>query len=112
LKVEFLPISKELMIKRLEYICGAEGVTITESQLSVICDAHEGDLRNAINALQAFASFNDPIKATQFINSLTVQDFDSKLFLKLCVAERDMANASSMLNSRDTKRYGECFVYA
>jgi hypothetical protein len=32
-----------------------------------------------------------------------VQDFDSKLFLKLCVAERDMANASSMLNSRDTR---------
>lgn len=103
LKIEFLPIAKEPMMDRLEYICGSEGVTITESQLGIICDAHEGDLRNAINALQAFASFDDPIKATQFINSLTVQDFDSKLFLKLCVAERDMANASSMLNSRDTR---------
>jgi len=87
LKIEFLPIAKEPMMERLEYIC----------------DAHEGDLRNAINALQAFASFDDPIKATQFINSLTVQDFDSKLFLKLCVAEKDLTNASSMLSSRDTR---------
>ncbi len=96
-------ISKESMMKRLQHICGAEGVEITESQLGLICDAHEGDLRNAINALQAYASFDDQEGASQFLRGLVTQDFDSILFLKVCMVERDSVAAIPMLNNQDTR---------
>jgi DNA polymerase III delta prime subunit len=85
------------MMERLQYICGVEGVTITESQLGVICDAHEGDLRNAINALQAFATFDEAHQASQFILSLTEHDFDAYTFLKVCMVEKDLLYANIML---------------
>ena len=53
-EMEFRPIEIEEMKGRLEYICGQEHVEITPSQIDVICEHHKGDLRNAINALQAF----------------------------------------------------------
>lgn len=99
LTLEFSPIGREPMMERLQYICGVEGVTITESQLGVICDAHEGDLRNAINALQAFASFSEiDVRRKQFIHSLTVSDFDAYTFLKVCFVEKDLLYANIMLS--------------
>ena len=98
LTIHFSPIELESMIQRLEYICGAEGVNITESQLRIICEAHDGDLRNAINALQAFASFDEPVRATQFILSLTEHDFDAYTFLKMCMVEKDLLYANIMLS--------------
>ena len=104
LTIHFNPIDTESMMERLEYICGAEGVNITESQLRVICEAHDGDLRNAINALQAFASFGEiDVRRKQFIHSLTVPDFDSKAFLKACLREKDLHEALPMLEGRNTR---------
>jgi DNA polymerase III delta prime subunit len=103
LTIHFSPIELESMMQRLEYICGAEGVNITESQLRIICEAHDGDLRNAINALQAFASFDEPVRATQFIQTLAVPDFDSKGFLKACLREKDLHEALPMLEGRNTR---------
>ena len=60
LDIPFYPIPKADILKRLEYICGAEHVVCTVSQLEMIADAHPGDLRNCINALQAFSSYQDP----------------------------------------------------
>ena len=113
LTIEIKEMSLDSMRERLEYICGAEGVQITLSQLDVICREHEGDLRNAINALQAFASFDDPTKAAQFINQLSEQEFDSKSFLKLTVSEKDMTNSLSMISERDTREIVRAvFMYA
>lgn len=98
LTIEFRPIGREPMMERLQYICGVEGVTITESQLGVICDAHEGDLRNAINALQAFATFDEAHQASNFILSLVEKDFDAYTFLKVCMVEKDLLYANIMLS--------------
>ena len=100
LQIHFLPIDKEAMKGRLEYICGAEGVTITYSQLNLICEAHEGDLRNAINALQAFASIepDDADSAHDFLLSLTERNFNTKVFLTLCINDKDFDTSLKMLD--------------
>ena len=104
LSIEFVPLSKESMLVCLQHICGVEGVEITESQLSLICDAHEGDLRNAINCLQAYASFDDPHKAKKFLLSLSETDLDCNLFLKVCLIEKDLGSALKMLENREVRK--------
>ena len=96
LQIHFSPIDKEAMKGRLEYICGAEGVAITYSQLNLICEAHEGDLRNAINALQAFASMQEG--AHEFLLSLSERNFNAKLFLSLCINDKDFDTSLKMLD--------------
>ncbi len=102
LNIEFKPISKRFMMDRLMSICGAEGVSITESQLGLICDHHEGDLRNAINALQAFHSL-EPVKAHQFLLSLANNELDVDSFIKVCIQDKDMLTSIKMLHG-DTRR--------
>ena len=97
LNIEFKPISKRFMMDRLVAICGTEGVSITESQLGLICDYHEGDLRNAINALQAFHSL-EPIEAHQFLLSLRGNDFDVDSFLKVTMQDKDILASIKMLD--------------
>jgi DNA polymerase III delta prime subunit len=108
-----MPVDIEAMMGRLTYIAGQENVTITKGQLNIICAAHGGDLRNSINALQAFASFSDYAEAQKFLRTLTIKEFDSKAFLKLCFTEKDFNEAHCLLGgnaTRDTIR--SIFRYA
>ena len=104
LKLQFMPISNEDMKDRLMYICGAENVGITLTQLDLICKAHAGDLRNAINALQAFASIKVEHEAHQFLLSLNEETLDLTLFLRVCLADKDFTSALSMLKEGDTRK--------
>lgn len=115
LDIPFYPIPKADILKRLEYICGAENVACTMSQLEMIADAHPGDLRNCINALQAFSSYQDPLEAVKFLHSLSDNEFNTPAFLKLCFKEKSFDQAYSMILSntprvRDTIRF--IFNYA
>jgi len=98
LTIEFRPIGRKPMMERLQHICGIEGVEITESNLGLICDAHEGDLRNAINALQAYDASLMVGEAEKFILSLAEHDFDAYTFLKVCMVEKDLLYANIMLS--------------
>ena len=99
LELHFSAINTNDMMERLTYICGAEGVSITESQLSVICKAHVGDLRHCINALQAFASIPDPVEKHKFILSLTSTGFNSRSFITMCLKEKDFMASYVMLKN-------------
>lgn len=50
----FKPISKNLIIQRLKYISEREGVDITDDILNEIAERGGGDLRKAINLLEAY----------------------------------------------------------
>ena len=97
--LEFQPINDADMKHRLEYICGREGVAITEGFLNVIIKANKGDLRSAINALQAYhAAWSKSIPdAEKFIRSIGEEAFDCKSFLTLCFRDKDFAEALKML---------------
>lgn len=103
LTIEFSPIGREPMMKCLEYICGVEAVSITSSQMGLICDAHEGDLRNAINCLQAYSCFTSPIQGKQFLLGLISTDLDCNYFLKACMEEKDILLGLILLGEYDTR---------
>jgi replication factor C small subunit len=52
----FTPLRKEDVISRLKYIAKNEGVEYDEKALEAIFDISEGDMRKAINILQAAAA--------------------------------------------------------
>lgn len=52
----FVNLTEEDVVKHLEEICKKENVKYEKKALSIIYEATEGDLRHAINALQAAAS--------------------------------------------------------
>tara|TARA_R100000152_G_C6749077_1_gene172724 strand:+ start:329 stop:1105 length:777 start_codon:yes stop_codon:yes gene_type:complete len=89
----FNPISEEHMAERLATIAGKEGVEITGKQLGSIMIAHAGDLRAAINALQAFHGAEDK---RQFILSIGDSKFDAQGFLSLCFREKAFDHALKM----------------
>ncbi len=107
LSIEFVPLSKESMMECLQRIVAVEIWNYsfpTSTELNLICDAHEGDLRNAINCLQAYASFDDPYKAKKFLLSLGETDLDCNLFLKVCLIEKDLGSALKMLENREVRK--------
>jgi replication factor C small subunit len=52
----FMPLSKEDVVERLRYIADKENVEYDEEALEVIYEISEGDMRKAINILQASAA--------------------------------------------------------
>ena len=101
--IEFRTIEIDEMFKRLQHIVVAENVVITDAQLRMICEAHSGDLRNAINALQAYDSLGEE-KGKAFVHSLTVKEFDSKFLLTLCFREKDFKNAVKFFGKNDVRQ--------
>ena len=81
---EFRPISIESMLQRLNMICVDQGYSHC-SGVRIICEKHEGDLRNAIGALQAFYTTSEP---DQFIRDLQDKDVNVNRILKLCFKEK------------------------
>jgi len=59
----FTPLPKELVFQRLEYIAKCEGIKVTKDGLEAIWDISQGDMRKAINILQAAASITNKIDA-------------------------------------------------
>ncbi len=59
----FSPLSREDVAKRLLYIAGRESVELDDSGIEAILYVSEGDLRRAVNTLQAAAAIGGPITA-------------------------------------------------
>ena len=50
---KFNPISKDVMIKHLEYVAGKEKIDYTKETLNIVNNIAKGDLRKAINLMQS-----------------------------------------------------------
>lgn len=59
----FQPIPKEDFIERLKYIAGKEGVKVAYEGLEAIWEESAGDMRKAINTLQAAAALGEVVDA-------------------------------------------------
>jgi DNA polymerase III delta prime subunit len=91
--LRFKPISDEDMKARLLTIVGKEGVGITDGQLNMLIEANRGDLRAAVNCLQAFNGLKTPSTQNSFLHSLVGDGFDPKLFLSMVFREKDYDEA-------------------
>ena len=98
----FSAITKSDIITRLAHIASIEGVEITNEELGMIAKAHVGDLRNSINALQAYDGLYDPTSNAQkrFLFSLEGECVNASSFLQLAFKERDYEHALLVFEKR------------
>jgi DNA polymerase III delta prime subunit len=82
----FEPLAPADISKRLVAVCAKEGLSMPSEDVDAITHANRGDLRNAINTLQAYHSL--PVdKRQSFLLSLTEPPFDAHQVLTLCMKE-------------------------
>mgnify|MGYP003124766068 FL=1 len=99
----FQPLDTEDVLVRLRAIANAENVSIADSGLALIAKAHEGDLRNSINALQAYHTMPEGSK-NNFLLGLDKPDLDAKRFLTLCLREQQVEDAVKMIHPNPNLR--------
>lgn len=82
-KLDFFPLPKDVIIKRLKEVVAIEGIGITEDQLNAIAFKSQGHMRNALSVLEHFSIAGDEaIRTPQsdvkqyFLNCLKKQPTD------------------------------------
>jgi len=68
-EIEFRPVSERSIIPVLRDICRKEGVEFESAALEAIAEANDGDLRGAINDLQAAAEGRDRIERADVVTA-------------------------------------------
>ena len=62
LHMRFLPIDKNHIVKKLNYICKNENLNASDKTLNIIAELSNGDFRKSINLLQSISMRNNVIK--------------------------------------------------
>lgn len=99
----FKPIDSSDMFYRLHKIDAAEGFTTPSEDLDAIVDANTGDLRNAINALQAYHSIPEDDREG-FILGLGQPSVDAHAILNLCLKEKQVEEAVKLMGSSNLRQ--------
>ena len=99
----FAPLTDATVEDRLRHISQCENVSIADSGISLIAKAHSGDLRNSINALQAYHSMPEGSR-NKFLLDLDTPDLDCKKFLTLCMREQRVEDAVAMIHPNPNLR--------
>ena len=94
----FTAIGDSEMFLRLHQVDAREGFKTSNEHLDMIINAHKGDLRNAINALQAYHSIPEENREA-FLLSTATPPIDSNRILKLCFKEKNMDEAVKEIGS-------------
>lgn len=94
--LRFLPLEREDVIKRLEFISKNEGVKITSEALEVIYELSQGDLRKAINLLQSSSLFGEVTPEVVYKVAGAVKPKDIRSMLE-SLMKGDFENARNSL---------------
>ena len=98
----FKPIEHDDMVLRLRQIADKENLWMGDTdKISMIAEAHSGDLRNAIGAMQT-ASYMDDKEALFFIRGIGHSAIDSAKILRLAFKERAFDEVMVEVKSVDT----------
>lgn len=93
----FTPLDDDQIVERIITVAAAEGIELGESRASIIAEANRGDLRNAINTLQATYSIPDEQKRQEFLLSLVEPPFEAQRVLTLCFKEQRAEEAVKII---------------
>jgi replication factor C small subunit len=95
----FKSLSDDAVSKRLQYIAGAEGLTITEDGLLALVYVSGGDMRKAVNSLQAAAFIQKDITAETIYKITATASPEDILSLISTALSGKFKEARTMLNS-------------
>jgi len=99
----FEPINNTDMFTRLCHIDGAEGFQSPTKDIDTIVDANKGDLRNAINSLQAYHSIPEADREA-FLIGLGQPTVDAHAILNLCLKEQQVEEAVKLMGSSNLRQ--------
>ena len=99
----FVPILEWDMRKRLRDIDAREGFLSPSEHLDLISKANKGDLRNAINALQAYHSIPEADRDA-FLLALDSPPVDANAILTLCMKEKQVEEAVKLMGSSNLRQ--------
>ena len=102
--LRFSPLSSEQLQARLKYIAKAENKEVTDDALEAIEYGAEGDMRRAINILQAAASYADKITAEVIHTTVGVADPQTIAQILKLALEGDFKESRSQLYDLLIKR--------
>lgn len=94
----FTPIKDSEMFLRLHQVDGREGFKTSNEHLDMIINANKGDLRNAINALQAYHSIPEDMREAFLLNA-SAPALPANMILKLCFKEKNVEEAVKIIGS-------------
>ncbi len=95
--INFKRLNKNQIVKVLSKICQAEGIKCDPEALNMIAENAGGDLRAAINDLQAIAEGRDSIKAEDVITSKRTQEIDVFKLMQKIFKTKIPAHGDAML---------------
>uniref|UniRef100_A0A7J3THD3 Replication factor C large subunit n=1 Tax=Geoglobus ahangari TaxID=113653 RepID=A0A7J3THD3_9EURY len=95
--ITFKRLNKNQIVKALSRICQAEGIKCDPEALNLIAENAGGDLRAAINDLQAIAEGRDSIKAGDVITSKRTQEIDVFKLMQKIFKTKIPAHGDAML---------------
>lgn len=108
----FQPIDYDWMSHIIRKIATLENLTLEENWTRRIIKSNKGDLRSAINTLQALSCVPEEMREA-FTLSLLEESVDTKLFLKVCFRDKDIETAVALLSGyRVRESIREIFQYA
>jgi len=94
----FKPIGDSEMFLRLHQVDAREGFTTSNDDLNKIVEGNKGDLRNAINTLQAYHTMPEE-KRNQFLLSISESEVNASRILTLCMKEKQVEEAVKCIGS-------------
>ena len=93
----FQPLTRDQIVSGLQKPIMGQGVSIHHKYAYMIADLHEGDLRNAINCLQAYDGCGSQGEA--FLRSLADSGINVEKFLRFCFKDKELSMAYGLLDS-------------
>ena len=101
----FRPLTNFEMSEQLFYISRQENLSVTSSALDTIIKYNEGDLRNAIGALQSYCLQENEENRKKFLMTLTEEGIDCKEWLLLTTIDKDFINSLKRMSEYNTKHF-------
>tara|TARA_R100000742_G_C4279596_1_gene104652 strand:- start:1235 stop:2182 length:948 start_codon:yes stop_codon:yes gene_type:complete len=99
----FSPIDYDWMSHIIRHIATLESLALEENWTRRIIKSNKGDLRSAINTLQALSCVPEDMREA-FTLELNDDSMNHKLFLQLCFRDRDVESAVALLLGRDVRK--------
>ncbi len=99
-RFDFRPLSEKTLIERLKYICDRENIKCEEEALSLIFEASEGSMRDAISLLeQAYIYGEGEIKAESLREVLGILEEETFFNLFKMIKEENSKGVIELLHS-------------
>ncbi|MBR6360956.1 MAG: DNA polymerase III subunit gamma/tau [Clostridia bacterium] len=97
-RFDFKRISADEIVRRLQFVAGGEGVTITEEAANLIANLAEGGMRDALSIMDRCLSVTDNIDENTVSDVAGIANNSYMFRFSDCIAKRDFAGVLELVD--------------